>query len=149
VRPLSFLCAVSALVIFLVACGDEGEGGDLEVTLSEFSVEIDEESLEEGPITFDIDNQGEREHELLIVRTDVAADELPVNDDGSVDEDAGGVDVQQEIEEIESGDDTSRDYTLSPGAYVLLCNIVEEIDGTQTSHYAEGMHTEFTVTEQE
>jgi len=48
--------------------------------------------------------------------------------------------------ELEAGDETSRSYSLDPGNYVLLCNIVEDIDGTETSHYAQGMWTEFTVT---
>ena len=34
---------------------------------------------------------------------------------------------------------------LEAGSYVLLCNIVEEEDGETESHYAEGMHTSFTV----
>jgi hypothetical protein len=135
------------LIALLAACGSEGEGGDLDLTLSEWSVVTDVEDLPEGPITIDVHNRGEREHELVIVRTDIPASELPVKEDGSFDEDASGVDVQQEIEEIESGDDTSRSYTLDPGSYVLLCNIVEEIDGTETSHFAEGMSTPFTVTE--
>ena len=139
----------AALIIgaLIAACGSTGEGGDLEITLTEWSVETDVDTLPEGAITFDITNDGEREHELLIVRTDIPAADLPANEDGSFDEDAGGVDVEREIEDIESGDEASRSYTLDPGSYVLLCNIVEEIDGTETSHFAEGMWAPFAVTE--
>jgi hypothetical protein len=148
---LRFFVPAAALLfsLILAACGSEGEGGEVEITLTEWSVETNKDSLPEGPIEFTVKNEGEREHELVIVRTDIPADELPAKDDGSLDEDAAGVDVEHEIEEIEDGDDAGRTYSLDPGAYVLLCNIVEEIDGEETSHYAQGMRTEFTITEDE
>ena len=140
------LPAALLLVILLAACGSTGEGGDVEVTLDEYSVVTDVDSLPEGPIKFDIKNAGDIEHELLIVRSDIPGAELPTKDDGSVDEGAGGVDVKHDIDDIEEGDETSRSFALDPGNYVLLCNIVEDIDGTETSHYARGMWTEFTIT---
>ena len=143
------LPAAILLVILLAACGSTGEGGDLDVTLGEWSVVTDVDSLPEGPIKFDIKNAGERGHELLIVRSDIPGAELPTKDDGSFDDDAGGVDVKHDIDEIEEGDETSRSYLLDPGNYVLLCNIVEEIEGVETSHYAQGMWTEFTITPDE
>ncbi|HUF52527.1 MAG TPA: hypothetical protein VMR52_01985 [Dehalococcoidia bacterium] len=141
------LLAAPVIILLLAACGDEGEGGDVDVTLTEYSIEIDPTSLEEGPITFDVTNDGEREHEILIVRTDISPAELPTNDDGSFDEDASGVNVQQRIEDIDDGENTSRVYSLSPGTYILLDNIVTDVDGTETSFFAEGMWVEFTVTE--
>jgi hypothetical protein len=36
-------------------------------------------------------------------------------------------------------------FALQAGAYVLLCNIVEEADGVKESHLAEGMLAPFTV----
>jgi len=146
VRLLLALAAAVPLAI-LAACGSEGEGGEAEFTLTEFEITADKASLPEGPIDFNINNDGEREHEFVIVRTDIPGDELPTGDDGSFDEDAPGVDVEQEIEDIGGGDETSRSYTLDPGAYVFLCNIVEDIDGTETSHFANGMFLDFQVTE--
>ncbi len=141
--------AALLLVILLAACGSTGEGGDVELTLDEWSVVTDVDTLPEGPIKFDIKNAGERGHELLIVRSDIPGAELPTKDNGSFDDDAGGVDVKHDIDEIEEGDETSRSYSLDPGSYVLLCNIVEDIDGTETSHFAQGMWTEFTITTEE
>ncbi len=143
------LPAALLLVILLAACSSTGTGGDLKVTLVEWSVVTDLQTLPEGPIKLDIKNDGAREHELLIVRSFIPGAELPTKDDGSLNEDAAGVDVKHDINGIEEGDKTSRSYTLDPGSYVLLCNIVEEIDGVQTSHYAQGMWTEFTVTAEE
>jgi hypothetical protein len=143
------LVPVAAALALLAACGSDGEGGEVEVTLTEWSVTTDKELVPEGPIDFDIKNDGEREHEFLVIRTDTPPDELPTNDDGSLDEDGPDVDVEEELEDIEDGDDTSRTWGLDPGLYVLACNIVEEIDDVETSHFAEGMRTAFEVTEDE
>lgn len=148
-RFLALLAASVALLFLFVACGSEGEGGTVNVTLNEYSVTLDVDTLEEGPITFDIKNDGEEEHEILIVRTSIPANDLPTKDDGSFDEDGAGVDVQRKIENIDAGDDTSRSYTLGPGSYVLLDNIVTDIDGTETSFFAEGMWAELTITAKE
>lgn len=137
----------AALLLFAAACGgDTGKGGDVDVTLQEWAVNVKQDSVEEGPIDFNVDNSGDRTHEFVIVRTDIPGAELPTKDDGSVDEDAPGVDVKEEIEDIEDGDDTSRSYSMDPGKYVFLCNIVEDIDGTETSHFAEGMFADFEIT---
>ena len=140
--------ALTALILF-AGCGDSKEGGDVDVTLSEWSIVLDKETLPEGPIEFTIENKGEREHEFVIVRTSLAADELPAKDDGSVDEDGADVDVEREVEDIEDGDRTSRTFELDPGSYVFLCNIVEDIEGEETSHYEKGMRVGFTVTAEE
>jgi hypothetical protein len=143
------LALTLAALIVLAACGSDEEGGEVEVTLTEFSVTTDKESVPEGPIDFDVKNEGEREHEFLVIRTDTPPDDLPTNDDGSLDEDGPDVDVEEDLDDIEDGDDTSRTWDLEPGLYVLACNIVEEIDDEETSHFAEGMRTAFEVTEDE
>jgi hypothetical protein len=144
------LPAALFLVILLAACAsDSGEGGDLDVVLDEYSIVTDVDTLPEGPIKFDIKNAGEIEHELLIVRSDIPGAELPTKDDGSFDEGAGGVDVEREIDDLDAGAETSRSYELDPGNYVLLCNIVDDSDGSETSHYAKGMWTELTITAEE
>jgi uncharacterized cupredoxin-like copper-binding protein len=113
------------------------------VLLSEFVVEADPGSASAGDVTFAVTNEGEEMHEFVIVKTDLAEDALPTADDGSVDEEGEGVEVKDEIEDIEAGADGEVTANLEAGKYVLLCNIVEEDDGE--SHYAEGMHTAFTV----
>jgi len=138
------------LVIILVpavllawACSDDGgEDSTVKVTLSEFEVVADPDSVPEGDVTFDVENEGEETHELVVVRTDFDASELPTEDDGSVDEGADGIDVIGETNEIDSGDSDSRVFSLDAGSYVLLCNLVEGDE----SHYQQGMRTSFEVT---
>jgi len=134
-----------SIPLLLAACGDTGEGGSIDVRITEWEIGVDPGSVPEGPIEISIQNDGEETHELLVVRTDIELDELPVKDDGSFDEDAADLDVEQEIDDIEDGDSTGRTYELDAGRYVLLCNIVDEIDGEDVSHFNQGLREEFTV----
>lgn len=140
-----FLAGAAALA--LSACGEEGKGGEVNVVLREWAVEPSVNTLEEGPITFNTKNEGpDEDHELVIIKTEFAADKLPTKDDGSVDEKASGLDVKGEVREIEPGDDNSGSYTLKPGKYVLICNLVSKANGQDTAHYGRGMYAGFTVT---
>lgn len=145
---LFILPALSLAALALAACGGSGEGGKIEATLSEWEISIDKDSVPRGPIDFTIKNDGDETHEFVIIKTGIAPGELPTKDDGSVDQDAPDIDVQQEVEDIESGDKTGRTYELDPGSYVLICNIVDEKDGKTESHYENGMNRGFTVEEE-
>jgi hypothetical protein len=146
-----FLVPCSAVLgaLLLAGCSDTGGGGELRVTLDEWSITLDKESLPEGPIEFVIKNDGEFEHELVILRTDIAPDELPTKDDGSADLKAPDVDVVRTIDEIGDGDETGRTYELKAGSYVFIDNTVREHEGSRVSYYAEGMRAAFTITEKD
>jgi uncharacterized cupredoxin-like copper-binding protein len=145
---------VAAAVVwsFAAGCGDDDDGGEaagggeVNVVVSEFIVEPEQESVDAGEVTFVVDNQGGDIHEFLVVDA-ASADDLPVDDDGAFDEAAFGEDkVLDEVEDIESGDTAELTLDLEAGSYVLLCNVVEEEEtGELESHFAEGMHTTFTV----
>jgi uncharacterized cupredoxin-like copper-binding protein len=148
--PVAVLWALAA------ACGDDdggdeasgdGDGGEeVNVVVSEFTVEPDPESVGAGEVTFVVDNQGGETHEFLVVDAD-SADVLPVDDDGAFDEAAFGEDkVLDEVEDIESGDTAELTLDLEAGTYLLLCNVVEEEEsGEVESHFMKGMHATFTV----
>ncbi len=153
---LPVAAAVAVLAALAAGCGDD-DGGDeasgdddggeeVNVVVSEFTVEPDPESVGAGEVTFVVDNQGGETHEFLVVDAD-SADDLPVDDDGAFDEAAFGEDkVLDEVEDIESGDTAELTVDLEAGTYVLLCNVVEEEEsGELESHFAEGMHATLTV----
>ena len=150
---MRFLLALPVLLLLVplaLACGgDAGEGGDLDVTLTEWEVNADPETLPEGAIVITVRNNGGEDHELVIIRTNTPVDELPTKEDGSVDEDGAGLSDIKEIEDIGAGDRTGRTYALDPGSYALICNLVSEVDGEDVSHYEKGMRTAFTVTADE
>lgn len=145
---LGVLVLLTALAF--AACDDEGGGGDegttVDVILSEWVVDPDVTSVPAGEVTFTANNDGVEDHELVVVKTDLSADALPVDDTGKVDEEGEGIEVIGEIEEFAAGDSEEATFNLAAGSYVLFCNIVEEeASGEKESHYQEGMHAAFTV----
>jgi hypothetical protein len=120
----------------------------VDVTLDEWVVNPQPATVAAGDIAFDATNTGDETHELVIVEAQGSSG-LPTDQDGAVDESQlpDGA-VIGEIEGVPSGGACSDVFTLEPGDYVLLCNIVGTAsDGTVESHYAEGMAAAFTVTE--
>jgi uncharacterized cupredoxin-like copper-binding protein len=116
----------------------------VDVTLVEFSVGTSVVSAPAGDVTFQVSNEGpEDQHEFVIIRTDLAPGDLPTNDNGSVDEEGEGIEVIDEVEELDVGDSEELSVPLEPGAYVLICNIFDQEENE--AHYQEGMHTPFTV----
>jgi uncharacterized cupredoxin-like copper-binding protein len=143
---LPVVVATAALLLSAAGCGDDDEGAEVDVVLSEFIVDPAEDSVEAGEVTFALDNQGGETHEFVVVEA-ASADDLPVGDDSEFDEETFGEDnVLGEVEDIEAGDTAELTLDLEAGDYVLLCNIVEEEEGDEVeSHFDEGMHTTFTV----
>jgi uncharacterized cupredoxin-like copper-binding protein len=124
------------------ACGGGGETVD--VTLQEFAVGVDPASVSAGEVTFSVTNNGPDDvHEFVVIRTDLGPTELPTDENGAVDEAGGGMEVVDEIEDMEVGASEDLTVDLDAGNYVLICNIWDEDE--QESHYQEGMRAAFTV----
>lgn len=130
------------VVTVLTACGGGGDDNEtVDVLESEWVVETEPTSVEAGDVTFNVDNQGSEEHELVILRGDDPAS-LATTEDGSVDEEQLG-DIVGHIEGVQAGDTKSDTFELEAGSYILLCNLVDEMGDV---HFAEGMVSSFTVT---
>ena len=126
----------AAVVLGLTAASCGGDGG-IGATEVDFSITLDESSATAGDLTFDVTNDAEQIHEFVIFKTDLAEDALPTNEDGTVDEEGEGIELIDEIEDIEAGSTESLTVTLDAGSYVFICNL--------PGHYAQGMHTSFTA----
>ena len=114
------------------------------VTLQEWAVVPETTTIPAGSVTFDISNTGpEDEHEFVVVRTDTPAGDLPTADTGAVDEEASGLEVVDEVEELPAGGTESLTVNLEAGHYVLLCNIYSAEENE--AHYQMGMRTDITV----
>lgn len=147
-RPRILLAAVAALALLAFACNGEaevevdtegdGDGGEaaatVQVALREWAVDPDTDSAPAGTIEFEAANEGTQPHEFVVIRTDQAPDELPV-DAGAVAE--GELTVVGEIEQFEADTTQSGQFELESGSYVLICNI--------PGHYQQGMYAGFTV----
>lgn len=153
-KTMLFVSAAAALV--LAACssdesattGDgstENEASTVDITLQEFAVLTSPATVTAGEVTFAITNAGEETHEFVIIKTELQAQDLPTEADGSVSESGEGMEVIDEVEDIPAGENAELIVDLEAGEFVLICNIVEEEDGESESHYQEGMRTGMTV----
>jgi high-affinity iron transporter len=122
-----------------------GKATKVAVTLAEFTVKAKPASLAAGPVDFVVKNTGSMTHEFVVARS--LDGTLPLAADGTVDEDRiAEVDRLGELEDLGRGDKAVfAAGTLTPGTYVLFCNVVHTSGGVTERHYAEGMHTTFTV----
>ena len=128
----------------------ETVGADLDpdtevaVALDEFTLTADPEEAAAGNVVFDATNEGTEPHELVVVKGTPGSEIV----DGRVDEEA--LDAADafvgEIAPFPADETCAGTFALEAGDYTLLCNIVEEEDGTTISHLEEGMITGFTVT---
>jgi uncharacterized cupredoxin-like copper-binding protein len=127
------------------AVGSGGAGTAIAATEKEWQISLSSTTIKAGAITFTIANNGDKEHEFVVRKTDLQSDALPKNAAGEVSEDATElteVGDPSEVAEIISGStDRTLTVTLQPGHYVVFCNLhVEDL-----LHYQKGMHVDFTV----
>ena len=136
---MRFLTVLAVAGLVVAACSsspaETTSSGEVNATLSEWSFDLSASTGPAGEVTFNIQNDGEKTHEFVVVSTDTAADELPVTADDEVDE--SQFTPVDEVEDITSGSSATLTVTLEPGHYVILCNL--------TGHYAKGMAADFTV----
>lgn len=144
-RGLAGVCALSAVALLLIGCPQNGGnlgGTVIDVSVKEFSVTLDAASAPAGLVTFRVKNNGTVTHEFLVIKTDLAPDALPTEDNGSYQEDGPGTELLNEIPGMNPGQTKTLALTLEAGNYVLICNMVNQ----GVAHYAQGMRTAFTVT---
>ena len=142
VRRVLALLMAGAL---LAACS-AAPSKDIKGTLEEWKITLSPTTGAAGEITFTINNVGEKDHEFVVVKTDLAPDKLPTVADGdeagTVDEEGAGIEAMGEKEDILAGTDNNvLTLTLAAGHYVIFCNVHDE----DLVHYQKGMHTDFTV----
>lgn len=129
----SLLTLVTAAILILSACGQPANRTT--VDMDEWSMKLSSTTLAAGEVTFTVNNNGKVEHEIAILKTELAADKIPVRAaDPQKVEEPGNV---GEIEDIAPGTTKSGTFKLAPGNYVLICNVA--------THYQAGMHVPFVV----
>ena len=111
------------------------------------SVTVDSAFGKAGDVAFTVVNNGTIDHELLLLKTDTAYDQIPIADAGDppapVKTGANKIDEATNI--AETGDPNlkpgeTRTFTakgLASGSYVLVCNLAQ--------HYGLGMRVAFTI----
>ena len=136
-KLLTFLALAIMIVPALAACGPQ----KIDVALTTYKIEMSATSARSGDIIFHVHNDAtDLTHEFVIFKTDLPADQLPLGDDGAVDEEGPGVTHIDEVE-VEAGQAADLSVNLESGNYVMICNI----NDNDEMHYQHGMYQAFTV----
>ena len=138
-----FFAFIAVLAIASVACSSDssssaagstatspGGGAAVAATEKDFSIALDSTEVAAGEVTFTINNEGPSAHEFVVIQSDTAPGDLPV-EDGLVSED--GVTVVGEAEDVAPSTTVPLTLTLEEGQYVIICNL--------PGHYEQGMYT--------
>lgn len=148
-RAAARLFALFAVLAVAAGCGggDDGaeqaapeagetapaEVGTVHVELMEWMVMPSTSSVPAGEVTFMAMNMGTVEHDLVVLRTELAPSELPMSGDK-----AQEVGLVEKTEVLDPEGTQELTLTVTPGRYVLICNV--------PGHYEAGMRAAFTVT---
>lgn len=143
------LGAIGAALAFASGGGSGADDGLVEITMTDGAIDVDSSTLTAGLHTFAVTNEGAAEHEVVVLRTDKPADELPVGLHGVSIELAGELILGEDHVASKHGHKPGQvlgllpgrsqryQVELKPGSYVVYC---------QTgSHYLAGERTTFTV----
>jgi uncharacterized cupredoxin-like copper-binding protein len=104
------------------------------VKATEMKFDLTTDRAPAGKVTFNVDNTGAVEHEMIVVRTDTPAGDLPEKD--------GRRDVTGAIgtigaKDLQAGASASLTRTMEAGHYALVCAL--------PGHYEAGMYADFNV----
>jgi uncharacterized cupredoxin-like copper-binding protein len=151
-RRAPLVAAAAVATALLAACASAGAGATpsppatnaanashtVDVTLSEFKVQLSTTSLPAGKVTFQVKNAGTVQHEFVIMRTSLNQTALPLSSDKTdVDENSSWLERMGEADHIDPGKTKSFTVSLPAGAYVGLCNL--------PGHYGAGMRVAITA----
>jgi uncharacterized cupredoxin-like copper-binding protein len=154
-RMISTFATVALIVVLMAGCSSDSTtttttasattaaaaSGTIAVTLADVDADTmlltpTPDSAPAGEVTFEVTNSGDKDHEFLVVKTDLGIEDLPL--DTATDRvPEGDIDVLDEIEGIKPGETKTLTLTLESGNYALICNL--------EGHYRKGMRSAFTV----
>ena len=124
---------------------DEGPT-TIDVSLLERAISARPSKVKAGKVSFNVSNLGGTKHELVVIRTELAATDLPVLDNGAVNEKGKDLKVIGELRDVQPTQSGELSVKLKPGDHVLICNVVTDLGGGETFvHYKEGMRSPLTV----
>ena len=116
---------VVALVVIGGACSATEPLSQVDLTVSEWSIDSSGTAIASGPVSIDVDNVGEFPHTVVVSTR------------------SGEVISASDV--IPAGESGSFSIDLEPGAYEFNCRIVAEFEGELLDHYQLGMLRTFTV----
>jgi uncharacterized cupredoxin-like copper-binding protein len=160
-RRFALVALVSVFTLIAAACGgdDGGSAGDggggaaisptaggsgtaVAVAVGETDattmfMRVSQSSVPGGSVTFTITNEGQKEHEFEVFKTETSAADFAVGGDDKAVDPADAEELAEE-EGIEPGETRTLTLDLEPGHYALICN--------EPEHYGQGMFADLSVT---
>jgi len=133
-RRLSILAALVLLTAACAAPAGTSEVPTLYLDLSDFKIVTDHPTVAAGHVVFGIRNHASMSHELKVIRTALDPDKLPIDGAAAKAKEDGKV---GELLNIPAGASRSLILDLTPGTYVLICNLA--------GHYQLGMRVALEV----
>jgi len=125
--------------------GSAPVGVTVNVTLTEHELTLSRSSSPASVVTFVVENQGSQTHELWLLETDLAPQDLPTRPHGAFDTGGDGFEIVVEIDFVAATDRRWFTTTVQSGSYLLLCNYVVREGNELVSHFHEGMVATFEV----
>ncbi len=113
---------------------DAAAGGTVGVEASEMKFVLTSDTAPAGTVTFNAENVGKVDHEMVVIKTDTPAADLPVKD-GEVDESGSIGEIGPE--DLKPGASSSLKLDMAAGHYALICAL--------PGHYQAGMYKDFNV----
>ena len=140
-RSMGVLGLGAAFALALGGCS-VSPGDKVAVGLEEWKIEVSPSSVRSGRVQFEIDNDGELTHNLVLIRK-ADPSQLALTPEG-------GVDVAldrpiDEIEDLEPGNYLAASPNVLAGDYLLVCTITEGADGQPLNHFQSGMWAKLKV----
>ncbi len=116
-----------------------GKGMMADMNMALMGISLDVATVAAGKVTFEVSNGStDLIHEMVVSPIAARDSTLPyIADENKIDEDAAG--HLGEVAELDPGKSGALSVELTPGLYILYCNI--------PGHYIGGMWTVLTVTE--
>jgi hypothetical protein len=134
-RAAPVLAAAAATLLF-TGCGGDSDP-DVEVSLTEWSIGVSPEVVRAGRVRLNAVNEGSRPHELVVLKSDLSPDLLPIQDDRVILEQ---LNVIAKSDPFAAKEKLEVSLDISPGKYLLICSMRETpAGGLLLSHYQEGM----------
>ena len=105
---------------------------------TEMAIKLSSNTIPAGPVDFVVHNNGTIPHEFVVIKTNLALNQLPTKE-GKLDEDSKSLQNVADTGEqkLTSGQTRILHANLTPGDYVAICNVGH--------HFQRGMKTTITV----
>jgi uncharacterized cupredoxin-like copper-binding protein len=130
--------ALFAIAIVGAACAGPAQeapaGSQVIAEMTDYKITVNVPSVKAGTIKIGVRNLASMEHSFEVLKTDIPQDKIPVDLASAKASEVGKVGA---IPSIPAGKSAALTLDLTPGSYVLICNIA--------GHYQLGMHTAFKV----